>query len=60
MGLTPLGMETRSGFVAWHPGAGQFLVVGECPERGRMLSGIPDLYPLGASSIPSCNNQNCL
>lgn len=42
----------------WHLAPQCFLSCGGCPVHCRMLSGISDLYPPGASSIlPSCDNQ---
>lgn len=31
-----------------------------CCEVSRMFSSIPGPYPLGANSIPSCDDPNCL
>lgn len=43
-----------------HLGTGSFFVVGDCPVHCRVLSNIPGLYSLEASSIPSCDNQKYL
>lgn len=47
---------------SWHFGAGQVFVVGGCPLPWKVLSSLPGLHRLDASSISplSCNNPECL